>query len=323
MAAAEARTVLAVLAAFGLLALQGPLLTMIARAMGRTAQAIAIEGTMQLVEGLAAIAIAVGGGHPLQVAIATMALRAAGLLAFLIYVRRIAPWLGGVGHASRQRVREMWRPAAAAMMLPLSQAGYLQGSAVAVGAAGGAMLVPVYTSLRTLSRIGFQAALIVVIPLMPDYAAARARGDDRRSALIVGSVGIVVLALGIGYALVLGVLGRTLLDAWTGGLIRPPQAMIALTAVAAAMSIVWTPLSDLLLAINRHERFAYTFALCAAAAVGLTLVLVRLIGVTGAAAAGLLLELTMLLTVLASLRRHGGPVEWRPTALVAALRKRP
>ncbi len=320
MGAGEARSVLIILAIFAMLALQAPLLTAIARAMGKTAQGVAIEGTIQLVEGLATIAVVSGGGRPLHVALAYVLLRLTAILGFHAYARAIAPWLRGAAGASQARIRAMWRPALAAMALPLSQAGYLQGTALAVGAAGGAALVPVYTSLRTLSRLGYQAALMVVIPLMPEYAAARARGDDRRSALIVGGSTQVVIAMAIGYALIIGLFGLPLLSLWTRGAIQPPQTMIVLTALAAAMSIVWTPLSDLLLAINRHETFAYAFVVSAAGAVGLTLLLVGLWGVTGAAAAGMTLEFTMMVTVARSLRCHGGPIELRLSAFMPMLR---
>lgn len=314
-----ARATLALLCCYGLLTLQGPLFAAAARSEGRTPQAIAIDSTTQLLEGLAVAGVALAGGTPFDAALAYLTARVVGVGIMRMFARGAAPWIRSRVPASRQRIREMWRPALAAMALPVSQAIYLQGSAMAVGAAAGAAAVPIYASLRTLSRLGLQVSAMFAVPLMPEYTAAHARGDSRQTSVIAGALTLASLGLGVGYALVIGLFGRVLIGLWTHGAIQPPEAMIALTAIALAIGVLWNPLSDLLLAINRHESFSYAYVGCALAAVAATFGLVRALGIAGAAIANLAFETVMAITVLRALRKYGGPILLGPDAILAAI----
>ena len=79
--------------------------------------------------------------------------------------------------------------------------------------------------------------------------------------------------------------------------------MISLSAVALVAGAVWNPLSYFLLAVNRHEGFTYFYAAAAIGAVVLSFYFVRHWGVTGAAAAGLILDSAMLVCALLQMRR--------------------
>jgi Na+-driven multidrug efflux pump len=109
--------------------------------------------------------------------------------------------------------------------------------------------------------------------------------------------------------------GESILTWWTKGAIEAPQAMITLTAAALVAGAVWNPLSYLLLAVNKHEGFTYVFAGAAVGAVALSYFLVRHWGVTGAAAANLLLDVAMLGAVVVQMRRLTGPFAVGPSAL--------
>jgi O-antigen/teichoic acid export membrane protein len=308
MEADEARRTLALICAYGLLVVQGQLFLAMGRATGRTAHVIAIDSTTALCEGLAIAGTVFAGGRPVEAAAAWLTVRACGVAALFILARRATPWAHSAPRALSGRIREMVRPALAALAIPLAQAIYLQGSGIAVGFVAGVAAMPLVTSLRTLSRLGLQAASVGAVPLMPEYAAAHANGDRRRASLIAGALATGCLAMGVGYALVITVSGRTLLHLWTGGSIMAPQAMIVLTAFGIVASVLWNPLADLLIAINRHESFSVLYCLGAIATVLLTVVFVRMIGVTGAALANLLLEMSMAGIVLRALVRHGGRI---------------
>jgi O-antigen/teichoic acid export membrane protein len=319
MGADEARRTLALIGAYGLLTLQGQLFLAVGRATGRTAHVIAIDSTTSLCEGLAIAGVVLAGGRPVEAAMAWVLVRAGGVAALFILARRAAPWMRLAPGALSGRIREMVRPALAAMAIPLAQAIYLQGSGIAVGFAAGVAAIPLVTSLRTLSRLGLQAALVGVVPLMPEYAAAHANGDRGRGSLIAGALATGCLAMGVGYALVIAVFGRSLLHLWTGGSIIAPQSMVTLTALGIVASVLWNPLADLLISINRHESFSVLYCLGAIGTVLLTVVLVRMIGVTGAALANLLLEAAMAGIVLRALARHGGRIAFGQEALASLM----
>lgn len=319
MSAGQARVVLVLLCAYGMLALQSALFNAVSRSMGKTAPAILLDSMIFLVEGFAVMATAAAGGRPIHAALAYVVVRALGVMLAFGYARRVAPWMRAPARRSGARVRELWRPAVAAMVLPLAQAAYLQGSALAVGAAIGAPAVPIYTSLRTLSRIGLQLLAVLFLPLMPEYTATHARGDTRGTAIIAGGLMIANLVVGVAYALIIGFFGMPLLALWTHGMIQPPQAMITLTAIGLTMSVMWNPLSSLLLAINRHETISYVLAALAPMTIALTYVLMRRYGLTGSAAANLLMETGMLVTVVIALRRHGGRIAIGRDTVLAVL----
>jgi O-antigen/teichoic acid export membrane protein len=78
---------------------------------------------------------------------------------------------------------------------------------------------------------------------------------------------------------------------------------------------IWNPLAYLLLAVNRHELFTYVFLVGALVALTLTYVLVRHLGVTGAAAANLLFDLAMSACGFILVRRLTGPFPLGPSTI--------
>ena len=316
MDAGAARAVLIVLCVFGVVAMQSNLFMAAMRAHGAFALSTTFEATVQLTEGLAVIAVALSGGTPLEAAVAYLLVRSIGVAGHVLLARRRAKWLIlGFKFASRVRMSELLRPALAAMMLPLAQAGYLQGTALAVGAAAGAAIVPIFTSVRTLSRVGLQFLMAITLPILPEFTAEHARGNLPWLKKVTGGITTLNAVIGTIAAVVLIFAGQPLLSWWTKGAIAAPQAMIALTAAALVAGAVWNPLSYFLLAVNRHEGFTYTFAIAAIAAIFLSYVLVRQWGVTGAAAVNLLLDLAMLVCVVFQVRRLTGPFPLGASAL--------
>ncbi|WP_396932396.1 lipopolysaccharide biosynthesis protein [Mycolicibacterium sp.] len=306
--AGAARSVLMVLSVWAVVGLQSKLFMAAINAHGGFALTASFEATVLLAEGLAVIAIAITGGTPLEAAFGYLIVRTFGVAGYVGLACRRAKWLVlGFRHSTRARMSELLRPALAAMTLPLAQAGYLQGTALAVGAAAGAATVPIFTSLRTLSRVGLQAILAVAVPMMPEFTAEHARGNVPWLQRITGALTTLNVVVGAIAGLILFLGGNELLRWWTRGTISAPQAMISLTAVGLVAGAVWNPLSYLLLSVNRHEKFAYAFGFATCVAVILSYAFVRNWGVTGAAAANLLLDLAMLIVVVKQLWLVTGP----------------
>lgn len=326
LSASDATHVLLILSLYGLVSMQGSLFMSVMRAEGGFALSGTYEATVQLVESAAVILVVILGSPPIVAAIAYLVCRTIGFSGLVILTKYRARWLKlGIGNVSAKRIRELMRPAIAAMMLPLGFAGFLQGTALAVGAAGGAAAVPVYTSLRTLSRIGLQAIMAVNLPIMPEFTAEFAKGNTQWITRATGGMATFALGAGVLWGASLALLGPYVLSLWTRDTINPPIAMFWLAGASIAMSAVWNPLSNFLLAVNRHESFTYVFAITTVGVIGATIPAVHLAGVTGAAAVALLLDLIMLVFVTVSLRRLIGPfpLGLRPllTALPARFRK--
>lgn len=316
----QARLVLLVLCLYGLVSVIALLFFGVLRSAGHFARSAMWVATTQLVEG-AAVIIAVMLGHsPLVAALALLLVRTLGTLGQVQLARYHSPWLRlGVLRATRQRVQELFRPAVGAMLLPLAQAGYLQGTALAVGAAAGPSMVPIFTSLRTLSRVGLQLLMAASLPLMPEYTAAYARGQLDWIRRVTGGVVTLSIIVGGGYGLGLGLFGEALLDLWTQGAVQPPLLMIALTAISMLAAALWNTIANLLIAVNRHERFSYLFAIAAGFSVVLTYGFVARWGISYAAAAGLLMDVVVLLAAWAAIRAAAGRFPIGPATLIAFL----
>lgn len=296
--AVEARRVLAVLCLWGVVSAQGGLFMAVTRSAGGFARSGALDASVQLGEGAAALVTVLLGGGPLAVAVAWLAVRSLGLGGQVVLARREAEWLRlGYRQARGGRLHALWRPALAAMVLPLAQAGYLQGTALAVGAAAGAAAVPVFTALRTLSRAGSQLLMVFNLPLLPDYTAAQARGNRAWLARMTARIVQFNLGVGVTGGIVLALCGPAMLEWWTAGAIRPPALMVRLSAAGLVLAALWQPLSNLLVATNRHVGFACAFVSTAAAAIMATGALVPRWGLAGAALAGVGLDGMMLAVV--------------------------
>ncbi len=320
MDAGQARTVLIVLGAYGLVAIQKHLFMAAMRANGAFALSTSFEATVILVEGLAVIGIVIAGGTPFEAAVGYLLVRSLGVVGHVMLALRRAKWLRlGFGNATRARMSDLLRPSLAAMNMTLSQAGYLQGSAIAVGAAAGAAAVPIFVSLRTLSRVGLQFLNALTFPILPEFTAEHARENLPWLKRVLGATTTVNALVGSIAGLVLVLSGNALLAWWTKGAIMAPQAMIEITALALVAAAVWNPMSLFLLAVNRHEVFTYALGGAALLSVALTYAFARHWGVTGAAAANLLLDLSMLCCAYLQLRSVVGSFPLGPSALWAVV----
>jgi O-antigen/teichoic acid export membrane protein len=300
---AERRLTFAILALYGVAAVQGGIFFAAFRAAGLFPVGAFCNAMVLLVENGALVLVVLLGGSPLAAALAWLFGRLAGLTGQNMVLRRKVPWLRiGLSRGSWAEARKLLGPAGAVMLLPLAQAVVLQGTALMVGAAAGAAAVPVFAATRTLSRVGMQMCWIVTTPLMPEFSAAVVRGDrGRMAAMVVATLafsGLLVAPYALGFM----VLGGGFVRAWTHGAILPPATLTFGMGLAILFGGIWYPLSNLLLAADRQARYTLWYAGLALASLPAAFVLVRLIGVSGAAGAMALLDGAMLLVVCAAAR---------------------
>lgn len=292
--AEEARLTLAILVGYALLALQASIFGAGFRCAGHYALGAFWSANTVLFESLAAIAVALSGGGPQQVAVALLISRGVALALQGLTLRARVPWLRiGLSRASRDEVRALVRPALAVMALPAGQASFLQGTVLALGAAAGAAAVPAFVAARTLSRIGLQVTQLVVHALMPEYSAAVARGDRRSQAvMLLATLGSAAAVL-VPFALILALAGPTIVEAWTAGVVRPDAALMLVMALTVVLGGFWNPLSNLILAMNRQAGFSYPFLALALLTAPVSYFLALSLGETGPAVAIAAMDLLM------------------------------
>ncbi|MFM5918471.1 MAG: lipopolysaccharide biosynthesis protein [Novosphingobium sp.] len=262
--------------------------------------------TVVLVEALAALTWAVLGGSQAGVAFAFLGARLIGTIVLSLSLRRHAPWLRGKGwRIDPVEVKALVSPALAALVLPGAQAIGIQGSVMAIGAVGGPAAIPAFSVVRMLSRIALQFAFRFNIAAMPRYNVYASHGDDARAnQLLVLNLGVMAVLV-IPAALGLLLLGRPFIHLWTGGMVEPSMALLAVMVMTMLADAVWGPLSNLILAINRHASFTYFFLAASLASVAIGAMLVKPYGALGMAWALLALELVMIVQVWLAARRLG------------------
>ena len=216
--------------------------------------------TIVLVEALAGLVLAALGGSQAEVALAYLAVRLAGTLMLSLALRRHAPWFSQAPREfNRAEFRVLIRPALAALVIPGAQAVAMQGSVMVIGAVGGPAAIPAFSVVRTLSRTALQFAYRFNVASMPRYTVFAAHDNElRANQLVVLNLGVMALAV-IPAAAILLLLGKPFIQVWTGGLVQPSTALLIAMVAAMLANAMWGPLSNLLLAINRHASFTYFY----------------------------------------------------------------
>lgn len=294
----ELRLALMILGAYAVLVLGCTIVQGKLRATQNYALGIVFTGTTFVLEnGLLFAAVVMGYGL-LGGAVAWVSGRAVGTLVQFIAAARVRPELfPGVRYGSAKVRGVLIRPALAAMSIPMGTAILLQGSVVALGAVAGAAAVPAFVAARTLSRIGLQGAQLVTMALMPEFGAASAVGSQKSVVQMLIAVLASALAISIPFALLLGFAGPWLVLMWSHGAIHAPRALMIAIAVSALCGGVWSPLSNLMLAVNRQSEFAIAYAILAVFAVALTFALGSRLHGTAAALGFAGLDVAMLVVV--------------------------
>ena len=300
----EARVTLFLVLIYGIAVLQGSIFFAAFRAAGLFALGAFWNALIILVESSVLICAVLLGAGPSGAAAAWLVGRVLGIIGQNILVRHHIPWLKiGVRNGSMAEVRALLAPAGAVMLVPAAQALSLQGTAIALGAAAGPAAVPLFTTARTLSRIGLQLCWLLNSALMPEFSAAAARDDRRAMAVMVGGTIAASVFLVLPFALGFGLLGRTAIELWTGGVVHPAHSVIWAMAAVTLFGGFWYPLSNLILALNRHGSYAGWYLALAVASVPAAFVMSESLGATGAALALLGLDFSMLIVISLLARR--------------------
>lgn len=296
--AAEARTTLLLLLAYGIVSLQGSIVATGFRCTGLYALGVMWFANTLLIENGAAVLVVLAGGRPTQAAAALLVARIAALAVQQRLLHRRVPWLRmGWRQASRDEVRVLAGPALAVAALPVAQASFLQGTALALGAAAGAAAVPAFTATRTLSRIGLQMTQLLTHALMPEFTAAVARHDRSAQARMLVATLAAAAVVALPFAALLVIAGRPMVALWTHGVIHPPQLLMIAMAATVVLGGWWNPLSNLILAMNRHAGYSYPFVVLAVLTMPASYILSQSIGAAGAGWSIALLDAAMCVVI--------------------------
>ncbi|MFZ2980977.1 MAG: teichoic acid transporter [Sphingobium sp.] len=266
------------------------------RAENRPASESIWAATSRLAEsimfGLSALATA-------NVAVAAML----GLLVRIVFLvaaygslRRLSPWLSfGRDAATRSEIARLAHPAFAYMLVPIAQALLIQGPIVIIGKLAGPLSVVIFSTSRTLARVGTSVTNMFNNTFVAEYSATAGRGDFsrfrqlRRAHLFIGAPLIAC------YVITLLFFGEWLIGIFTHGKVQIIQPFFLLMALAVAAEMGWSAQFTAIVAVNRHKVVTYCLALVSILGLTTCYFLVPNHGIAGAAIALLGVHLTMVL----------------------------
>jgi O-antigen/teichoic acid export membrane protein len=296
----HARHAILLLTAYGVLWIQNGVSLAAFRSIGQYATGTYLQMTIHLVENIAALTVVYLGGDIEAAAATYFFVGLIGVAVRVIVLRARAPWLVFFAwRASFSEIRRLLHPALAVLALPVAHSLFLQGTVAVVGLAAGPGAVPAFTTVRTLSRIGVQLTMIVNQAVLPEFTMAFASVDQSRRARLafLSIASSVVVLLPMFFVVVIG--GPFIIKLWTHGTIHAPYALIVAMAFTMVVNGSWTPISNLIFALNRHAQYSYYYLVAALGSVLLSYPLVKLFGSPGAAISLLLLDCVMFARVWA------------------------
>ena len=305
-AGGRAALVVMVLVAFAIAGQQLAIAQAGMRAVGAYSTGIYVITALTAVETAAVLVAVVAGGGLLEAAAIYCAGHIAGAILLRVMLLRRAPWLAdGSPGALRGEVARLAAPALAMAVVPLAYALALQGPVAVLGALAGAAAVPAFTVVRTMSRAAVQVTTLVSVAAGPNFTAASARDErERQAELVALSLGTALVVL-VPAAIALAVVGPELVRWWTGGTVTPSGWLIAALAAAMLFNGLWVPLSNLLMAVNRQQRFSYAFVALSFVNLAVVALLVPSLGALGAALGAAALDAAMVLWLAVQACRLG------------------
>ncbi len=301
----EAKLVLFILVIYVLYHQYFMLLSAAARSVGRPAAEVYWMATGKLAFGLAAGAAAWSGRDLAGAAAAGLVATVLLVTAYHLWLGRVAPWLSlGWTHSSRKEIARLLNPSVSYMFVSIAWAMIIQGPVVVLGLIAQPAAVVVFSTSRTLVRLGTSVASMLNNAVWVEYS----RLYGLKNYALFGRIFLRVLALILAGVLVFVpvtiFVGNMVLTFWTKGEVTVEQPFFTLLVLSVAAEIVWTTLFVPLAAINRHITISYMFAVLSIVGVAGCYVLGVSYALPGMAVTLLAVHLVMIGVVSAQLVRH-------------------
>ncbi len=269
------------------------------RAAGRPATEAATSATIRLAGGLLTAAAVLFGANIVTVAAVIVTKSIVCLAIVFFWLRRMAPWLRlGWSKASRPEVNRLFHPSISFMSQTLGQALAISGPVIVLGMAARPLDVVVFSTCRTLARLGTTATNMVGAAIMPEFSRVFGQNNVLLFRRLIVLHFLTALTISIIYFISLSTLGGWILTLWTKGKVHIVQPFFTLLLMSVCFEMLWTTLFIPLGSINRHVVTAHAYGGLALFAVVCGYFLAGPYGLTGIAAPLLFINIAMLAIVV-------------------------
>jgi O-antigen/teichoic acid export membrane protein len=259
---------------------------------------VMIFETGRLFEQALVLGVAVSGGSLVAATMAMVASRITFTSLSAITMRRVTPWARfSLSQATWRRFLELFRPALAAMFIPLCVLAGVQGVTIIVGLFLSPALAGGFASVRVLYRMVVQVVGTLTRATVPDFAHVHARGDVASTRRIAQFTVAVLLTGAIVGTLGVVTLGPPFVGIWTHGKVNLPQHIYVILAAHALFGCLWNGLSNLVTGLNRHTGYVPQLMAWNILSIGLLFLTIPRFGMDAAALAIAAIDILSFLSV--------------------------
>lgn len=280
------------------------------RAAGRPAAEVALSATARLCGGLLTAATVFLGGGIVIVTALTLVKSLVFIAIVFLWLRRISPWLRlGWSHASRVEVNRLFHPSISFMSQTVAQALAISGPVIVLGLAARPVDVVIFSTCRTLARLGTTATNMVGAAIMPEYSRLFGQSNIALFRRLIVLHFLAALAISVVYFIGLSVFGGWILAIWTKGKVYIEQPFFGLLLLSVIFEMLWTTIFIPLASINRHVVTAHAYGALAFIAVVCSYFLASPYGLTGVVSPLLVINGAMLIIVVAQIYQRSPKVK--------------
>ena len=247
------------------------------------------------------------GGSVVLTAEVYFAVNAVGTLLLWIALRREVPWIRfGIAHARWSTLQRLLGPSVSFMAFPVGQSLNLGGMVLVVGHVLGPVAVVVFSTARTVSRTAVQFMMMISNTIWPEMSIAVGAQDWPLARSIHRRACQISIGCGVAIAVVMVAVGPWIWKHWTLHTLPTDTVLLDMMLLLVVFSSLWLTSSTVMLATNQHQAITAIYLTVTTLTLAAAWPLSRHYGLRGAAAALIVCEMVLAMTVLrASLRFLG------------------
>jgi len=290
----EVSLILILFSAYVLFVLQTDLITTGFRCEGNFAYGMLINNVMRLAEFTITMILVAHGANPLRVVAVLLAARIIGTLFMSRLLLRKSPWLRyGFRYARFASIRRLASPAIAFMAFPTGSALSLQGMVVVVGIVLGPVAAATFSTIRTLTRFGFQIMDAIKNSVWPELSAAYGAQNWELARKLHRTACQAAVCLSLAVVAFLLVGGDHIFRFWTHDRVIMDVDAFRWLLVGIVANSFWYTSLVVTVASNTHERVAALYLAGTAGSLILARYLMPHLGIKGAAMSLLVIDIAL------------------------------
>lgn len=275
------------------------------RAQGFFGESVFVLNSMRLLEWGAGIAVLFITPSFTSVALGMLVARVTLNTSVVYFIsRRIKVPSWSYKMFSKEEFLSIIKPAASFSLFPLANAISIQGLIFTVGAFIGPSAVVTFSCYRTISRTVTQGLAVVNKSYWPEFSENYGRQNFTNLTKLFNDCAKLNVLFGICFAVLLLIFGEFIIRTWSRGLVSFDLVFFSVMTAGVVVTGFWQAHWVYLMAINRHSRVSVAFMILSLFMLLISIPLLLLLGVTGAAVAIVIFELSMAISMRSETKKH-------------------